>query len=387
MLKVAIAQSLELDSGDAIKDVLKQCHEQLGEIIPQAGILYTGIDHDFQLILDRINEAYPGIELIGCITDGEISLIHGFADDSICLSLFHSDELCFKSGMVDNISDDTFSKIWKASENARAEMEQEPRLCITLTSSLRVSGDYIMEGFRKGLVDNFPVFGGKAGDLWRITQTYQFYKDQVFKDAATFLLIVGPLLYSSSVESGWIPIGKKVSVTKSENNIIYEIDDTTAFDYYKYYLGEEIMNDEVIVGEYPLAVYEEDGQSFYLRASTIIDKEVGSMIFLGNVPQGSDVQITHSTRTKIIEAAKKSINSSMSDYPGSRPSVALCFSCAARKRVLGTRVGEEYQAYKSNFPELPVIGFYTYGEMGPLSIGKPARFHNETFINLLIGVE
>ena len=92
MLKVAIAHSLEIDSSDAIKEVLEQCHEQLGDLIPQAGIFYTGIDHDFKLILDKINEMYPGIELIGCTTDGELSSVHGFSDDSVTLFL-----ICFQT--------------------------------------------------------------------------------------------------------------------------------------------------------------------------------------------------------------------------------------------------------------------------------------------------
>ena len=266
-------------------------------------------------------------------------------------------------------------------------MDGEPELCITLTGTIEVSGDNIMEGFRKGLGDTFPIFGGKAGDQWRILQVYQFHKDKVYTNAASFLLIGGPLLYSAGVDSGWIPIGKKVKVTKSENNIVYEIDNASAFDFYKYHLGEEILDEEAIVGEYPLAVYEEDKRNFYLRGSTIIDKKAGAMTFLGNVPQGSTVQITHTTRSKIIEATKKSINSSISGYPGSNPAVSLCFSCAARKQILGTRVGEEYMAYKNNYPELPVIGFYTYGEIGPLGRAKPSRFHNETFINLLIGMK
>jgi len=55
--------------------------------------------------------------------------------------------------------------------------------------------------------------------------------------------------------------------------------------------------------------------------------------------------------------------------------------------VLESRVEEEYLIFKKRFPHLPMAGFYSYGEMGPLGKDKPARFHNETFINLLIGVE
>ncbi len=388
MLKTAIAHSLELDSQDAVKEVLEQCHEQLGDLMPQAGILFTGIDHDFELILNKINEEYPGVELIGCTTDGELSSVHGYTDDSITLMLLCSDKLYFKTGVADGISKETAVIIKKAVDSVKLKLDQDPKLCITTPSGLTASGDYIVEGLRLSLGENFPIFGGTAADQFRMKCTYQFYKNKVFTDATPFLLIGGPLLYSFGIETGWIPIGKKAVVTRSDNNVVYKIEKDNALKFYKHHLGESIgLDDDDTIADYPLAVFEDDKESFYLRSPIIVDRETGSMTFVGNVPQGSTIQITHSTRDKIVDAAKTSVDSSVTGYPGTKPSVALCFSCASRKQVLGTRVEEEYDAFKKNFPDLPVVGFYTYGEIGPLKKDKPARFHNNTFFNLILGLE
>ena len=388
MIKAAVAHSLELDSQDAVQEVLAQCHNQLGNLKPQAGILFTGIDHNHSRILNRINKVYPEIELIGCTTDGELSSVHGYTDDSITLMLICSDELYFKTGVADGISKDTAINIKKAADSVKLKLDQDPKLCITIPSGLTASGDNIVEGLQLSLGENFPIFGGTSADQWRMKHTYQFYKDKVFTDAAPFVLIGGPLLYSFGVESGWIPIGKKAVVTRSDNNVVYEIEKDNALEFYKHHLGDSIgLDDKNTIGDYPLAVFEEDNKSFYLRAPIIIDREAESMIFVGNVPQGSTIQITHSTRDKIVEATKTSVNSSVTDYPGTKPSAALCFSCASRKQVLGTRVEEEYDAFKKNFPDLPLVGFYTYGEIGPLNKDKPARFHNDTFFNLILGLE
>ena len=191
-------------------------------------------------------------------------------------------------------------------------------------------------------------------------------------------------MYSLGVESGWMPIGKKTTITRADKNLIYQIGDLTALNFYKHYLGEF---DFMGVVEYPLAIFEKEEDSFYLMAPTLFDAEKGCMIFQTPVPEGSTVQLAHTTRDSAIEAVKDSVGRAMSEYPGSRPSIALCFTCMARKLVLGTRVQEEYQVLKTNFPDLPVAGFYTGGEIGPLSRGKPARHHNETFLTLLLGVE
>ncbi|MCZ6528374.1 MAG: FIST C-terminal domain-containing protein, partial [Candidatus Dadabacteria bacterium] len=66
---------------------------------------------------------------------------------------------------------------------------------------------------------------------------------------------------------------------------------------------------------------------------------------------------------------------------------AICFSCAARKLVLGTRAHEEFELIQKDYSDLMVTGFYAYGEIGPLRPNTPSRFHNETFISLLIGEE
>jgi hypothetical protein len=387
MLKATVAQSLELDSLDAVTEVLRHCSEQLGDMKPQAGILFTGIDHDLKIVLDAINEMYPGINLIGCTMDGELSSVNGYTDYSVSLMLIFSDKVTFKSGAADGISSETADTVKKAVDSVKQELGQEPVLCITTPSGLTASGDFIVEGFRLSLGESFPVFGVTAADQWRKKTTYQFCNDKIYTDAAPFLLFAGPLTYSFGVETGWIPIGKMAEVTSSDNNVLHKIGNDSDLAFYKHHLGESIGLGDEPIADYPLAVFEEDKENFYLRSTIVINRETGSMTFVGNIPQGSTVQITHSTRDKIVEAAKVSVKGSLTDHPVKNPSAALCFSCASRKQLLVTRVEEEYDAFKKDFPDVPVIGFYTYGEIGPLGRDKPARFYNNTFFNLTLGLD
>ena len=132
MLKVAIAHSLELDTKDAIEDVLKQCQTQLGDRKPQVGILFTHNECDFQLVLDKIYDTYPGLELIGGTTEAEISSIHGYADDSIVLTLFCSDNLEFKAGIFERISKVSNTECQEAIEKTKSGMKQEPNICLII---------------------------------------------------------------------------------------------------------------------------------------------------------------------------------------------------------------------------------------------------------------
>jgi hypothetical protein len=384
MLKVAIGHSDDVDTGDAIEAVLEQCRDTLNGLSAQAGLLFSSIDQDFELILDKINETYPGIELIGCSTDGEFSSTLGFAEDSLALTLFHSDECEWKAGVGYDISKDPLGNLEEAVKAVMPEPKPEPKLCIVTPDSLTASGDSIVEGLRKQLGDNIPILGGTAGDQLRIKKTYQFYKDQVLSDSAPFLLFFGPILLSFGVESGWKPVGEKGKVTRVENNILYQIDDKPATEYYQHYLKIDLSE---IVSEYPLAVYVTETENFYLRNPLYFNQEDGSISFLGDIPLGASVQITHVDRDGIINATGASIAKAQKNYPGTKPSIAVCFSCAGRKLVLGTRAHEEFELLQKNYSDLKVIGFYAYGEIAPFSPNTPSRFHNETFISLLIGEE
>jgi hypothetical protein len=75
MLNVVVGHSNDPDSLSAVEEVLQQCSASLGANIPQAAILFAAIDFEHSLVLQRINQAFPGIELIGGTTGGEISLV------------------------------------------------------------------------------------------------------------------------------------------------------------------------------------------------------------------------------------------------------------------------------------------------------------------------
>jgi len=384
MLRIGIGHSDDVDSVDAIEAVLKQCRSSLNGLSAQAGLLFASIDQDFQLILDKINETYPGIELIGCSTDGEFSSLLGFVEDSIALILFYSDECEWKAGVVTEISKDPVGNLEKTVKTVVAKSHLEPRLCIVTPESLNVSGDSILKGLSNQLGENFPILGGTAGDQLRVKKTYQFYKDQVLSNAAPFLIFFGPLLTSFGVESGWKPIGEKGKATKVKSNILYEIDGKPATEYFQHYLKIEISE---TVPEYPLAVYIGETENFYLRNPVYFNAGDGSVSFMGDIPENSTVQITHVERDEIINATESAIEKAHKKYPGSKPLLALCFSCAGRKLILGTRTHEEIKLLQKNYSDLIFAGFYAYGEIAPLMSNTPSRFHNETFISLLIGEE
>ena len=109
-------------------------------------------------------------------------------------------------------------------------MQSDPRLALIVPDGLTANAYEVLDGFNQVLGIDVPVVGGMSAD--RVIEnkqnwaTYQFYGNQVLTDSVPVLLCGGSLVYSLGVESGWSPVGKKARVTRSEANILYELDST-----------------------------------------------------------------------------------------------------------------------------------------------------------------
>lgn len=383
MFKVAVGHSNDPDSDYAIAEVLEQCQNSLAGEMPNAGILFAAIDFDHHLILQQINRVFPGIELIGGTTDGEISSVLGFEQDSLTLTVFCTDNINIKilAGIGTNVSLNPLAATSEAVKQALSKSDRATKLCLTIPETLGTSGVSILNGLKLALGEQVPIFGGLAADQYRFQQTYQFFKTKVLSDSVPVLLFCGELLFSHGVTSGWEPIGQKSRVTSVDKNVVYEIDGKPALNFYHRYLGSLAPT-----GEYPLAIYDNATEQFYMRAPMVHDRSNGSITFAADIPSQAIVQITQASCEDILSASKTSMMNALENYQGIEARVALFFSCAGRRQILGTRTKEEYQIAKSCLNmELPCCGFYAYGEIAPNLGSHWTHFHNETFVTLLLG--
>ena len=384
MIKIAIGHSEDVDTKDAITEVLEQCENQLKGSVPQAGIVYCAMEYDFKLMLDEILKQYPNTDIIGCTTDGEISSKLGCVEDSITLALFHSDTIEIKAGLGRNLSKNADLAAKEAVEEAKSKLTKEAKLAVVLAESMTIGGVPTLEGVKKELGIKFPIFGGLAADQWIMKKTYQFFNREVLTDSIQVLLFSEGIKFSSGISSGWVPIGHKKRVTKVKNNIVYELDNEPILDFYNKYVGGDYSR---VPTEYPIAVYPEGEDKFYIRSPHTFNEVEKSITFFGDVPENVMVQLVNGTIENISNASEEALNHAIKGYDGD-PQAALVFTCSARKAILGIKSYKEYELLQKAMPEdFPIIGFYTYGELSPLDNGKESSFHNATIVVLLLGEE
>jgi len=382
MFYAVVGHSDDPDSPTAVAEVLEHCLKALSGRQPQAGVLFAAIDFDHALILQKINQAFPELLLIGGTSDGEISSVLGFQQDSVTLMLFCSDEVEFSVAVGRNVSKNPIAIAQRAIETAAARLTASPCLCVTCPESLTTSGMLILEGLKQGLGKEVPVVGGTTGDQWKFQETHQFFGTEVLSDAVPILLMAGNLRVGYGVQSGWTPMGKKGIVTKAQSNTLYEIDGQPALNFYRNYAGETRPSPE-----HRLAVFEANRDSWYMRTSSgKYDEESGSICFFADMPEQAQIQVVCATRDKIIDSAAVSMQTALENYPGDEPVAVLFFSCTGRIYVLGTQTQMEYERARAlTSAPLTYCGFYTYGEIAPLYPGGETQFHNETFVTVVLG--
>ncbi len=384
MFFVAVAHSDEFDVPAILEDIERQCAAQLAGRRPRAAILFAAIDIEHEALLAGLAMLWPGLELIGCTTDGEISSIHGFREDSASLILFGSDTVTIKAGLGRNAGADVDAACRQAVAGAVSDASRLARFCIALPDSMTASSQHIVTLLKRALGEEVPIFGGGAADQWRMKSTHQFFGTEVLSDAVPILVFSGPMRLSFAVASGWKPVGEPGLVTRSSGPVVEEIDGRPSIEFFRRRLGAAASP----TPEWPLAILGETGEVQYLRApSGFADERVGSTAHVGDVPQGALVQIAIANRDAILEGCRSAVRGAFAAYPhGRAPEAALIFSCAARKLLLGTRTSEEVSIVREVLGEdLPVCGFYGYGEIGPPTASTSAQYHNETFVCLLIG--
>jgi PAS domain S-box-containing protein len=382
MIIARVGQAEHIDTQRAVENAINRCRHQLHGHTPQAGIVFAGINFDHRMMLDQINSHFPGLELIGCTTSGEFSSSYGFSDDSIALMVFYSDQIEFKAGIGRCLSENPDGSVKSAVKQAKMGLTQQASMCLALPDGYNRSFDPIMKRLNQELGQNCPVFGGAAGTLWHEKDAiFQFYKDEILQDSIPILLFGGPLEYTFSIANSWKPVGKRASVTAAEDRTVKKIENMTAIEFYQHYLGDHTEP----AREFVLAVYEKDSERFYLRAPIIYNPD-GSITFSESIPEGSTVQLTEAIREIIIDDTKASVKKLSAETTKFHPAFGLAFSCAFRKDVLGTQVGQELKILQDHLPaQLPVSGFYSFGEIAPLVKGQDSFFHGATLVTLLVG--
>ena len=328
-------------------------------------------------LLGEIRAAYPGASVVGCSTAGEICGTR-VSDDSLVVTAVHF-EHSQVSGTRVKVCDNIGS--YEAGKCLADSIEKDGLThAFVLSDGLKVNGSDLVKGLTDHLPNDVSVTGGLSGDGGRFQQTHVIWDGVPELDAVAVVGLYGERLkvgYGS--QGGWDPFGPERVVTRSNGNILYELDGRSALDLYKQYLGEHASGLPATGLLFPLSLRGEEGQTGVVRTVLAVNEDEQSMTFAGDLREGCYARLMKANFDRLIDGAAGAAGVCRQAIHPSQAELAILISCVGRKMVLKQRIEEEVESVQEVLGSQAVLtGFYSYGEISPFTHSARPELHNQT---------
>ncbi len=315
------------------------------------------------LIRNILLRELPGASIVGCSASGEIFDGHIQDEDIIVTAMIFEDA----TSRVEAVA------VYKRKEKGSSERLSFLRSIPELKAiEILTSAPYQKFEDEIRIIDMLPedveVFGGFAvGDDKHAP--FVFANDAPdSSDGSVVVFYCGKNLNIQTDRlMGWKAIGYPLKVTKSENDVVYEIENKPAYDIYKHYL--HIKNNESFFYdalEFPCEV-QIGNETTYIRHAKSVNPD-GSIVMSSAIPQGSSIRLTYGDPRMIVEHTRKN-SLQIRDFA---PEVVSIINCLGRKLFWSEKKDIEISVISKH---LQTTGFSALGEI--------MRYKGKTVLNNL----
>jgi len=328
-----------------------------------------------------LKKRYPTAQIVGCTTSGEISP-SGVYDDTVQITAIQWQKVMQR---VAQTKSSTMQDSFETAVNLAKQLKADNlRTVLVISDGLNINGSELISGFQS-VLDDTPIIGGLAGDGGAFVKTLQMFNETVSDHMVIAVGLYGDALVTSSgALGGWRPYGPPRKVTRSEKNVVYELDGKPALSLYQMYIGAAFSKGLPGSGlKFPLAVIEEGKRDVEkIRTLLAINPDENSLTFAGNVEEGETVRLCQTNHDRLVEGAGAAANLVLDGLDAQKtnnPGLALCVSCVGRKGVMAEQVVDEVKLVQQILgPQTSVTGFYSYGEIAPRPNTTDSVLHNQT---------
>jgi hypothetical protein len=360
------------------REAAQQALKNVGVDRPDFAFMFASIGYDQTSLVRAVREATGGTLLSGCSWEGTIN--GEDADESnfsVAVTAIISDELQWINGMATGLRADSRAVGQQVAQNLQSDFSSAVTGLFVFPDALAVNFDHFVSGLGGYLSpDRFvPLWGGAAGDDFARRQTYQYYDDEVVSDGVAYVLLTGKVQAAWAVSHGCIPIGNECKVTRCQGNVIYEIDGKPVLEVIKEYIPDP----DLVANWYRYALtlalslkaleYFED-EEYIVQGIPRINEDDGSVTIQTEVSEGMSVWFSSRDKEKIATGLDRMAQQIKHQLGDAQPKLVFQFDCSSRGKMMfrdqeRTKLLGEFR--QSVGPDAPWVGFYTYGEIGPVA--------------------
>ncbi|MDR3183323.1 MAG: hypothetical protein LBT89_10505 [Planctomycetaceae bacterium] len=376
------------DTAVAVSEILEQLQLDKHKKKNSIALVHCSTDALESGVYEAVAGALPcrsiGVTTIGFTVHDEVS------EAALTVMFLTSDDVSFAIGLTEPLTAPDEEILRRAYQKTAAELPGKPGLAISYfplkTSKFGAGGDFAIRAM-SAAAPGVPIFGTMP-----IDNTHDFSGARIlldgkqYDDRFAFALIYGetfkPQFYLATVTRSHIR-SERTTVTKSEDNLLYDVDNTPILPYLKDTLKLAFdEKDSATVHMIPLVIDFNDGMPPIARAINEFAQD-GAGICAANIPVGATIAISKFGPSIVLEATKKVLTDIL-DVAQNADGM-LIYSCAARYWALGFDSQIEMNTVRDTMREskMPYMLGYSCGELCPVQneTGDFAnRFHNYTLI-------
>ena len=363
--------------GKSTKEIYTALEESMQDgFRPTLAIVFFSISHDREELCNILDS--HDISIFGATTHGE------FIDEvtetgSIAILLLAINKSSFKI-MFEEYPERNYREITQNIARKSLGLFSTPAFLIA-SSNMNINPEELLLGFSDVVGESVNVFGGMAGDEQAFKEQFVITNGKSSNNGLVVLVLDEDKLEIKGVATcGWKAVGTEKTVTKSEGNHVFTVDDIPVLDLTIKYGGlddlkEDNIEQAIEIGtNFPLQLQRETGNPV-MRPGLRIDWNDHSFYCSGPVPQGSKVRFSlppdFDVVDKVINELEKLKNNEMPEADA-----LVVFSCAGRIFALGPLMNKEIEGIRGTW-EVPMAGMFSTGELARATGGN-LEMHNLT---------
>lgn len=331
----------------------------------------------------EITNNYPNSIIIGASSAGEIFQSNIY-DDSLSVAIMMFEHTRLKHNLCQLISADTSYS--NGVTIANKLKNNDLKGIFILSEGLNVNGSQLTDGISSVIDSKIQITGGLAGDGDRFEKTWIISNGVPKSNHVCAVGFYGEHIHiESSSKGGWDSIGLHRIITKSKNNILYELDNKPALEIYKRYLGDKAAGLPATGLLFPLELKQSTRpKESKIRTILAVNETDNSITFAGDMPEGNIVTFMKANFDRLINGAGEAAEELNLNKYKKQDILSIAISCVGRRLVLKSKIEEELDAVLDILPsKIKQVGFYSYGEISPLVSGT-CDLHNQTMTLTLI---
>lgn len=423
--QVAAGWSESKDTSRALDEALRGLEELEGD----AGVVfvYAGVSHDHRQILSGLRGRLGQVPLAGCSFTGGICP-DGFLQHGLVVAALGAESVIASVGHGDNVFAEPYDAGRRAALMALdghdfSAPEFNNRVCVIHNAGFTIDKkgveEDVLKGVKEVLKEEWIIVGGSAGDDARFLRSFQLANEQVLEHGIVVTLLSTDLKVAHAMEHGFVPTGRRFTVTEAEDKLVRAIDGRLAQDLYAELLsvpaskltaglGVVRLSDKMprslvsfsqklgltpkkitqaipffnLSIESPFGVRQTDEGSHVVKVPKMVTPE-GFIEFYTRIPEGTELELMRLDRELTVGASSRALSRVNAALDG-KPKLVLVFECLGRYLYLHKEIDALVKKIGEQSATRATVGFFSSAEQGQLE-GQACQAHNYTTVALGFG--